>query len=193
MLLQQAWIAGAILIVSLKLQQKTYSILRSEAVRTLMTLISLIAYSPLIATPTMSCTTLFFESLDGSFDDSETTSTVPLYSGSSLSVLQAAVLIFQFVVKHSLSNKVFTELLQLLLVLLPAPAALPKSVYLFKKYFSQQFPRLSTVVTHYSCSLCQKLLETPNKVCCGQCKPSKFVTVPLGPQLKRLCEGITLL
>lgn len=131
----------------------------------------------------------FSESIAGdeSFAECECDST-PFYAGSNLSSFQAMVLIFQFVLKHSLSNKVFTELLQLLLVLLPGSTQLPKSVYLFKKFFADVFPATSTQL-HYCCSNCQKILSSSNDLCCNSNKPQQFVTVPLGPQLKHLFEG----
>ena len=88
----------------------------------------------------------------------------PLYSGSTLSSYQTLVLIFQFVLRHGLSNKVFTELLQLLLVLLPKSTNLPRSVYLFKKLITELFPETESKVQEY-CTQCHKLLKSSGSVC----------------------------
>ena len=59
-----------------------------------------------------------------------------LYEGAAVTTFQTIVLVYQFVLRHSFSTKTFTEFLQLLAVLLPKAADLPKSVYLFKKLAS---------------------------------------------------------
>lgn len=137
-----------------------------------------------------------YESFCESFDENEEhrlhshLKDTPLYSGSTMSSYQMLVLIFQFVLRHGLSNKVFTELLQLLLVLLPKSTNLPRSVYLFKKLITELFPETKTKVQEY-CTQCQKLLESSGSVCTceNERKTNKFVTVPIGPQLKRMFEG----
>ena len=113
-----------------------------------------------------------------------------LYSSSCLTTVQAQLLIYQFVLRHSLSNKVFTELLQLLSVLLPRDATLPKTTYLFKKFLIEQFPEAQTR-KHWYCTECQSPLESSESHCdCGETKVGRFITVPLAPQIKRLMEGI---
>ena len=71
-----------------------------------------------------------FYSLDDSWTDTDisadkeretttNTGSPPVYEGASISKLHATLLIFQFALRHGLSRKTFTELLQLLSVLLP--------------------------------------------------------------------------
>ena len=115
----------------------------------------------------------FSRSLDESLDDyvapsrsKREANDTPFYSGSSISSFQAMILIFQFVLKHSLSNRVFTELLQLLLTLLPTTTKLLKTVYLFKKFFADLYPETTTLI-HYYCSTCQKILPSSDSQCCN--------------------------
>ena len=53
-----------------------------------------------------------------------------LYEGAAATTFQTILLVYQFVLRHSFSTKTFTVFLQLLAVLLPKTADLPRSVYL---------------------------------------------------------------
>ena len=95
-----------------------------------------------------------FYSLDNSFAAEDEHSSAPpptadlsppLYDGATISKLQAILLVFQFTLRHGLSGKTFTELLQVLSVLLPQGNLLPRSVYLFKKSLIQLFPEAQDV------------------------------------------------
>ena len=148
-----------------------------------------------------------FYSLDESFDatrhtaeeethgiqdvhENNAASSTPLYDGACLSAMQARLLIYQFVIRHSLSNKVFTELLQLLSVLLPRETNLPRTTYRFKKFLVEQFPGAHTVSHHY-CTVCQSPLATSDSACdCPGSKVGQFITVPIGPQIRRMMEGM---
>ena len=110
-----------------------------------------------------------------------------LYEGAAVTTFQTVLLVYQFVLRHSYSTKTFTEFLQLLAVLLPKAADLPKCVYLFKKLASL-FPEAQSR-KHYYCTTCQMPVEKDGVCDCGQTNISQFITVPLQPQLKRLMEG----
>ena len=111
-----------------------------------------------------------------------------LYEGAAVTTFQTILLVYQFVLRHSFSTKTFTEFLQLLAVLLPKAADLPKSVYLFKKKLASLFPEAQSR-KHYYCTTCQMPVEKDGVCDCGQTNISQFITVPLQPQLKRLMEG----
>ena len=80
----------------------------------------------------------------------------PLFENSSVSMLQAYFMIFQFALKHHLSSKAFSDLLLLFKTLLPAANSLPKSIYLFKSFFVKTFSlrfvstTIARIVTNYS-------------------------------------------
>lgn len=55
---------------------------------------------------------------------------LPLYYDSAeISVFESYLLCFQFAIRHSLTAKAFSELLQLLSVHLPSSSMAPKSIY----------------------------------------------------------------
>lgn len=62
-----------------------------------------------------------------------------LYPGSHISVFQSQLLVFQYALRHGLTTKAFTELLQLLSVHLPQNAAIPKSVHSLKRFLLIRF------------------------------------------------------
>lgn len=112
------------------------------------------------------------------------------FDGSCLTTMQAYLLIYQFVMRHSLSNRVFSELLLLLSVLLPKGTSLPRSTYLFKKFMVELFP-CTKARSHYYCTSCQSPLQSALSPCanCSQADIGQFITAPLGPQIKQLIEG----
>ena len=61
----------------------------------------------------------------------------PLYSGApdGLTEYMAHLLLFQYSTRHSLTGRALQELLQLLIIFLPAGARIPKSVRKLKQYF----------------------------------------------------------
>ena len=117
----------------------------------------------------------------------------PLYPGSQLSTFQSHLLVFQYAIRHSLTKKAFTELLQLLSVHLPPGAGIPKSVHSLKQVFVEAFPE-AKAEQHLYCSCCQRLIPLGATSCvgdgCNHGSPAVFITLPIGPQLKRMMEGI---
>ena len=82
---------------------------------------------------------------------------VPLYDGADISVFESYFLLFQFAVRHSLTMKSFSELLQVVKVHLPRSAKTPKSVHYLKKYFLSIFPHAKCNVHKY-CTACLERL-----------------------------------
>ena len=116
-----------------------------------------------------------------------------IYPGSLLTVFESSVLVFQYSIRHGLSAKALTELLQLLSLHSPEGASLPKSVYKLKNVFTQAFPE-SRAVHQWYCSICQRSLASSDSICSGNgCTggpPATFITLPIGPQMKRIMEGV---
>ena len=116
-----------------------------------------------------------------------------LYQGAGLTVFQSYLLVFQYAVRHSLTTKAFTELLMLLSVHAPQGAHVPKSVHKLKSFFVQAFPE-AKCIPHPYCSYCQRPLASLDTKCtgngCGGGPPLEFITIPLGPQIKRMMEGM---
>ena len=119
------------------------------------------------------------------------TKSEPLFPGSQVGLIEAFLMIFQFVLKHHLSSKAFAELLLLLRVLLPQNSLLPKSVYLLKRFFLEMFPDVK-VNEHNYCSDCHLPAQSGRctNAYCGCATVDRFITIPLGPQLKRMMAGI---
>lgn len=114
-----------------------------------------------------------------------------LYEGCRVTILQAYLMVFQFVLKHHLSAKAFSELLLLLSALLPIGSQLPKSVYRLKHFFMKVLPGFK-VVEHQYCNNCHSPIETGgtcSNMLCTCNKVSHFISIPLGPQLKTMMEG----
>ena len=122
--------------------------------------------------------------------DSDTEDDGHLFAGSQVGIIEAFVMILQFVLKHHLSSKAFAELLLLLRVLLPRNSQLPKSVYMLKRFFLGMFLDMK-VVEHRYCTDCH--LPVQSERCsnpyCSDAKVKRFITIPLRPQLKRMMAG----
>ena len=104
--------------------------------------------------------------------------------------LQAILLVFQFSSRHGLSGKTFTELLQVLSVLLPQGNLLPKSVYLFKKSLIQLFPEAQDVKKHNYCASCFKAINEGQ--ICG-CNTAILHYPPCTPVERKDCINLHLI
>ena len=119
-------------------------------------------------------------------------SEAPLYPGAQLSEYQSHLLVFQYAIRHSLTTKAFTELLKLLSVHVPQGSAIPKSVYSLKRSFVDAFPE-AKASQHFYCSCCQRAMRSAGACSgsgCSNGHPAVFITIPLGPQIKRMMEGM---
>ena len=117
-----------------------------------------------------------------------------LYDGAQINVLESYILMLQFALKHTLTKKVFEELLLLIIAHLPKEAKIPKSIYKLKQYFVALLPKVK-ITTHQYCKVCHELLSDSKANCAGNCHPRKvgeFVYVPVGPQIERKLQGITI-
>ena len=114
-----------------------------------------------------------------------------LYNNSTVSILEAYVLVFQFAIKHSLTKTAISELLQLISVHLPADAKYPQSIHEVKGLFMEMFPHSMPSVHNY-CEYCLSML-TSDGVCstdgCSGLKRGQFISLPLAPQLKKIMES----
>ena len=113
----------------------------------------------------------------------------PLYQGapSGLTEYIGSLLLFQYSVRHSLTNKALEELLSLMTVFLPPGARVPKTVYQLKKFFLALYPEQQPHMQRF-CDTCHALLGTSEACGCGGAT-AEFVTVPLEPQLKARLES----
>ena len=104
-------------------------------------------------------------------------------------MLQSNLLIFQYAIRHGLTTRAFTELLQLLSVHLPQNASIPKSVYSLMRLFVEAFPK-AQAVKHFYCSFCLRPLQSSTERCTGNgCGGTNSITIPLG---KRMMKGVCI-
>lgn len=117
----------------------------------------------------------------------------PLYNGSlpDLTEYMANLLIFQYAVKHSLTEKAVDQLLHLLRTFLPKDALIPKSLKQIKKFFMDVYTSLHPVTQKY-CSNCHALLGSED-LCSCSAGCGQFISVPIGPQLKARLEGTVII
>lgn len=120
----------------------------------------------------------------------------PLFEGSSVSTLQAYVMLFQYALRHHLSSKVLSELLLLLKVLLPAGNTMPRSMYLLKSFFVKAFSNIEINEQPY-CRDCHTLLDQQSDQCsnilCSGDHFDRFIAIPIGPQLVQMMKGMQVL
>ena len=114
----------------------------------------------------------------------------PLFPGSDISVFQSHLLLYQFHLKHGLTNEGCMELLTLLKMHMPINDNLSTSSYTLKQFFAALFPDLISSI-HYYCSRCHCYLEKSVSCyrCVGESTIDSFVSVPLQAQIKRKMEG----
>ena len=116
----------------------------------------------------------------------------PIYEGAEVTILESYLMAFQFSVRHSLTKKAFSELLQLISVHLPKSSSYPRSINTVKKILLQYFPHISPTV-HTYCPYCLVTLPSDGTCTRNDCPgvgTNQFVTIPLGPQLKHMMEGV---
>lgn len=117
--------------------------------------------------------------------------TSPLYEASKMTAFDGYLLLFHYVTKHSLTQRAFTELLQLVTAFLPPSVRMPGSVHRLKQLFSNIFPHSQPTV-HYYCDVClasTSLGSVCTTVGCYGRRHGTFLTMPIGPQIKKMMEG----
>lgn len=115
----------------------------------------------------------------------------PLYDSANITIIDSYLMLLQYSIRHSLTKKAFTELLQLLSVHLPSGSHAAESFHKIKSVFLKMFDDIKQVEYWY-CAKCHRLIsDCTNKVCPSGCNaPSEeFLHIPLGPQIKRKIEG----
>ena len=114
----------------------------------------------------------------------------PLYVGAKLSISETHLKLLHFGLKHGLTNAAFDELLQLIRQIIPQDAVFPRNIRSLRKFFNETYGD-TEVLTHRYCQCCNRLLKGPCLQYSSCCKASvcKFVTVPIGQQLKTILEG----
>ena len=111
----------------------------------------------------------------------------PLYDNAEISVFESHLLSFQFAIRHSLTTKAFSELLQLS-VHLPSSSMAPRSIYRLKSFFVDLFPHASPSSSLLCIlSLLSEEEFCPTEGCQGGAK--EFISIALAPQLRRIFEG----
>lgn len=116
-----------------------------------------------------------------------------IYEGADLTVIDSYILLFQYSLRHSLTKKAFSELIQLVSVHLPHSAKSAESLYKVKGLFLKMFDDIKQEVYKF-CSKCHRLLETTRTCPSGCCSGvEEFLHIPLEPQLKRKLEGKVVL
>ena len=113
----------------------------------------------------------------------------PVYPGAELTVLESYLLLFQYSLRHSLTKKAFSELLEVVGAHLP-PGKMT-SLYKLTKYFSELFSDINAD-NHYCCSNCYQPLPNDSDTCTNECHANAldFIKIPIGPQIKRRLEGL---
>jgi len=115
----------------------------------------------------------------------------PLYEGATISIFDSYLFQLQFALRHSLTQKAFKELLELVSLHLPRPNKAPLSVYQLKKFFLNIFS-CAKFTPHRYCSSCQHLLSSQEAVCPNSCLHSRveeFILLDLESQLKEKLSG----
>ncbi|KAE8746885.1 hypothetical protein FOCC_FOCC006305 [Frankliniella occidentalis] len=122
--------------------------------------------------------------------NSDSPQEIPLFEGSNLTVHDCMVSVLTYAQSAHLSGKDTAKLLDLLEILLPQPNNLPKSAYIFKKYFKTND---SELIMYYFCDQCYRSRSSLQDICTICTSPKRrvsyFISCPLEPQLQRLYSG----
>ena len=82
----------------------------------------------------------------------------PLFEGSEVSVLESYLMLLQYSLRHSLTKKPFSELLDLVIAHLPNTSKCATSIYKLKQFFIEMFSNV-TGMPHKFCAKCHQLLD----------------------------------
>ena len=113
-----------------------------------------------------------------------------LYEGAHLTILDSYATLLRFSIRHGLSKKALSELIQLVNLHLPHSSQSVRSVYKLNKLFTDTFDDVQTKSYNY-CSSCHALLDADkcSNTLCDEAPVCKFIMFPLATQLKRRLEG----
>ena len=116
----------------------------------------------------------------------------PLYEGADLTILDSYLMLYQFALRHCITDTAFSELISLVDTHVPKDAKSATSLYKLRKFFESNFNNLGSQLYTY-CTKCHRLLGDPDlTMCpsgCGGSQVNKFLYVPIQPQLKKKLEG----
>lgn len=131
--------------------------------------------------------------------ETTTTSALQLYEGSALTSLSSSLLIFQYKMRHQLTEAALADLLQLIQMHCPSPNQCPASVFQLNKHFPDMNYK---VQLHHFCSRCMQSINIGcHKTCTNEfCNTdlgspnaiSAFIEVPIESQLKVILESESL-
>ena len=131
------------------------------------------------------------EDSDKCSDDSDQSS--PIYHGHHMTVYTSMVLVLLYSVCHGISGAQLSDLLTLISLHCMYPHPGLKSLYMFKRFFSNI---QSPMKKHYYCSVCfcsitPDIVTCPNEMCkqqLGKKQKSYFIEIPIKDQLKKILE-----
>ena len=103
----------------------------------------------------------------------------PLYEGADLTILDSYLLLYQYSLRHCITQTAFSELISLVDTHLPKDAKSATSLYKLRKFFETNLNDLGSQLYSY-CAKCHRLLEgdleptvSPNG--CGGDQVNKFL------------------
>ena len=135
-----------------------------------------------------STTTEATESESGSKSDSGRTTNklselaefhTPLYDGADLTILDSYLMMYQFALRHCITDTAFSELISLVDTHVPKDAMSATSLYKLRKFFEFNFNNLGSQLFSY-CAKCHRLLEgsdSESEGCPSGCRHNKFMSL----------------
>ena len=99
-----------------------------------------------------------------------------------MTILDSHLIVFQFAIRHGLSNKAFGELLRVISCHLPPSANSPRSVHLLKDFFLHILPEVKVTEKQY-CHICHRQLQDVIAMAVMD-QLDKYVILPLASQIK---------
>lgn len=119
-----------------------------------------------------------------------------IYEGSALTVNSSSVLLYQYKMRHGLTEEALADLLPLIKMHCPTPNRFPSSIFQLKKNFPNiEYP----VQLHHFCSACMQSVNASFTNCSNNfCNAdfteslgaiSSFIEIPVGNQLTTILES----
>ena len=124
-------------------------------------------------------------------------SAVPLYDGSSLTITASSIVVMKYVQRHNLTKEALADFLSILRLHCPLSNRCPATPYLFYKQFAEL---KYTTIFHYFCSVCLERLPDKNVTHCtnsacgivlDDALKSSFIEVPIDQQLQTILQRMS--
>ena len=80
----------------------------------------------------------------------------PIYEGAPLTIRESNTIIFTLIANHCIAGSLLSDILKILEMHCPKPNYCPKSLYLFRKYFSNH---KTVIEKKFYCKFCMFLLK----------------------------------